>query len=118
AFYFSPVSAVRIAIAVAQSLRPPTPADRPALRPVPVPAAVAPAALKPSMLDARLSPTNLARLSSSKFGVPYGHDGAVHPRYFDCQTYVEHVMAMAMAPSAEQFEATLDRLRYRNGVVR
>jgi hypothetical protein len=69
-------------------------------------------------LDPRLAPLRLAKLSASHFGVPYGHDAAVHPRRLDCQTYIEQVMAEALSPSPAEFERTLNRIRYRNGVVR
>jgi hypothetical protein len=68
--------------------------------------------------DGRLSPAALARISAESFGVPYGHDGAVRPARLDCQTYVEQVMAKALSPSPREFERTLNRLRFRDGVAR
>ncbi len=68
--------------------------------------------------DARVSPANLARISARHFGVPYGHDPRVRPRRLDCQTYVEHVMAEALSPAPELFSHTLNRIRYRGGVVK
>jgi N-acetylmuramoyl-L-alanine amidase-like len=68
--------------------------------------------------DPRVSPANLDRVSALSLGVPYGHDGNAHPHRLDCQTYVEHVLAKALTPSNADFEATLDRLRYRSGVAK
>jgi len=117
-FYPTPVSALKMAVVMAHALRPVSIAGAAQLRPVPLPGAAQPVSAQAVPSDPRLSPAKLARLSASKFGVPYGHDGGVHPLRFDCQTYVEHVMAMALSPSADRFEATLNRLRYRDGVVK
>lgn len=69
-------------------------------------------------------------ISASLLNVPYefnplgeGKDGAYDqkPLYrfdvFDCQTYVETILALALASSAADFENKLKNIRYRNGMV-
>lgn len=69
--------------------------------------------------------------SGKWLGLPYGLNGPLGEgesgRYdqdplfrfdtFDCTTFVETVISLARSSSLEQFEDTMNRIRYRNGVV-
>lgn len=69
--------------------------------------------------------------SRSFLGVPYGHGGPLgegpqgrydqDPLYrfdaFDCTTYVETMMSLALSKDADEFEKTMDEIRYENGIV-
>lgn len=64
-------------------------------------------------------------------GLPYGKGGPLgegpqgkydqDPLYrfdtFDCTTYLETIMALAMARDVSEFEITLDKIRYENGEI-
>lgn len=64
-------------------------------------------------------------------GLPYGKGGPLgegpdgkydqDPLYrfdtFDCTTYLETIMALALARDVNEFEVTLDKIRYENGEV-
>lgn len=69
---------------------------------------------------------------SGKFiGFPYGKNGPLgegvdglidqDPLYrfdtFDCTTYVETIMALALTRDVNDFEKTLDQIRYKDGVI-
>jgi hypothetical protein len=88
-----------------------------------------------SILEASASRSDLVdRLdyfSAQFLGLPYGVNGPLgegesgrydqDPLYrfdtFDCTTFVETVTSLARSSSLDQFENTMNRIRYRNGVV-
>jgi len=73
----------------------------------------------------------LERMSREFIGLPYGKGGPLgegpqgkydqDPLYrfdtFDCTTYVETIMALALARDVNEFENHLDKIRYKDGVV-
>lgn len=68
--------------------------------------------------DTRLSPARLDRISAAFLGAAYGHDAAAWPARVDCQTFIELVLARALARTPAEYVPTLNRIRYRNGVVK
>lgn len=82
--------------------------------------------------EAETSPLTRLELMSREFlGLPYGKGGPLgegpegkydqDPLYrfdtFDCTTYVETLMALALARDINEFETHLDNIRYKDGVV-
>lgn len=75
--------------------------------------------------------TRLELISRRFLSLPYGHGGPLgegpsgrydqDPLYrfdtFDCTTYVETVVALALARSVDEFEQEQDRIRYEDGIV-
>lgn len=73
----------------------------------------------------------LDKISKAFVGFPYGKGGPLgegtqgkydqDPLYrfdtFDCTTYVETIMALALARNADEFEYHLDQIRYKDGEV-
>ena len=70
-------------------------------------------------------------ISKTFVGLPYGQGGPLgegpdgrydqDPLYrfdtFDCTTYVETIMALALARDVDEFEVHLDKIRYENGDI-
>lgn len=78
------------------------------------------------------SPVRRLEFLSARFlGLPYGKNGPLgegedsrydaDPLYrfdtFDCTTYVETMVSLALSRSTEEFELTMNKIRYSHGVV-
>src|ERR1044072_6913134 len=81
-----------------------------------------------SMADESHLSKRLDQLSAKFLGLPYIANSligsldvpeqvVVKLEAFDCVTYLETVLALALAKNADEFEAQLIRLRYKNGEV-
>src|SRR5438045_3508222 len=85
--------------------------------------------------DYALAPADLQRRVSSVserfLGTPYklgplgegsegefDRDPTMTFKQLDCTTYVEHVMAISLEPDLTRARATLQKIRYKDGVVR
>lgn len=75
--------------------------------------------------------SRLNKISKIFVGLPYGKNGPLgegpegrydqDPLYrfdtFDCTTYVETMMALALSRSVDEFETTINNIRYENGEI-